>query len=161
MLPSIQKIVTRIKNELRALKVASPLNVGTLNFPEQAPSVSYSGTIDTTGQSFIVARLAVTFTRTDGQAIPPFVDFAFDYGVSPTYQEYMASQGVQITGNDPNVSSEFYILGYLEDAENSSATYYIDVTNAIAGFASSSISLNVNVQALSTVEGTLTLQRII
>ena len=161
MVGSTQKLIARIRNELRALKVASPLNVGALRFPDQAPTQSYSGTIDTTGQQYVVARLEATFRRSDGQAIPPFVDFAFEYSVSPTYQEYMATQGTTITGDDPNVAAEFYVLGYVAEATNDAIIYYVDVLNAAAGFAGSSIALNATVQAISTVKGTLTLRRII
>lgn len=161
MISSTQKLIARIKNELSALKAASPLNVGALRFPDQTPTQSYSGTIDTTGQDYVVARLEATFRRSDGQAITPFVDFAFDYSVSPTYQEYMATQGITITGSDPNVAAEFYVLGYVADTSSDSVVYYVDVLNAVAGFAGSQIALNATIQAISTVEGTLTLRRTI
>lgn len=157
----VQTLVRKIKNELNALKVATPLNLGQLIFTDQTPSASYTGSFNTQSSSYVAARFAATFTRTDGVLLPPLVDFAYNYSVNPTYTEYMAGNGITITGNDPNVAAEFYVRGYEYSASGSSVIFYIDILNAIAPYSGASASVSVNVSALSTVEGTLTLTRLI
>lgn len=156
-----QALIRKIKNELQALKASTPLNIGQLKFPEQTPNANYSGSIDTSSQDYVVARVVATFTRSDDRTTTPLVDFPFNYSISPTYQEYMASQGITITGNDPNVQSEFFIRGYENKTTNNSVEFNIDVLNAAAGFVGQTATLTLNVQAISTVEGTLTLRRVI
>lgn len=156
-----QKIINRIDNELKAIKGSTPLNAGALAFPEQTPTQSYTASINTSSQDYVVARLAATFTRTDGQLTTPLVDFAYDLTVSPTYVQYMATQGVTITGNDPNAMVDFFIRGYEAATTENSVTFYIDALNAIAPYAGSSATLTVTVAALSTVEGNLTIERLI
>lgn len=157
----VQTLIRRIKDELQALKVATPLNLGQLKFPDQAPTASYSGSIDTSGQDYVIARIVATFTRSDGATTTPLVDFAFNYTISPTYQEFMASQGITITGNDPNVQSEFFIRGYENSTTDNSVTFNIDILNAAAGFVGQSATLGVTVEAISTVQGNLTIRRTI
>lgn len=158
---SVESRLVEIEEETKALKQSTPVNLGALKFPASTPTKTYTGSIDTTGQNYVVARISATFRRSDGQQIPPLVDFAFDIKVSPTYQQYMASVGVTITGNDPNVMTEFYTTAYEADASGDAVTYNIDVLNAIVPFAGNSASITATVQAISTVEGTLTLQRTI
>lgn len=157
----VQALIRTIKDELQALKVATPLNLGQLKFPDQTPTASYSGSINTSGQDAVVARIVATFTRSDGETTTPLVDFAFNYSISPAYQEYMATQGITITGNDPNVQSEFFIRGYENATTDDSVSFNIDVLNAAAGFVGQTATLGLNVQAISTVKGTLTLRRTI
>ncbi len=158
---TVQSRLTNMESELKALKQTMPISVGALRFPDTAPSASYTGTIDTTSQDYVIARLEATFTRSDGKQIAPMVDFAYDISISPTYTQYMAPQGVTITGNDPNVMAEFYIRGYENATGNDSVTFNVDVLNAIAPYAGASATITVTVQALSTLEGTLTLTRTI
>lgn len=155
----VQTLIRQIKNELQALKVVTPLNIGQLKFPDQVPTATYTGTIDTSGQEYVVARIVATFTRLDEATTPPLVDFAFDYSINPTYQQYMASQGITITGNDPNVQSEFFIRGYENTTTDNSVSFNIDVLNAVAGYAGQNIDISLDVQAISTVAGELTLER--
>lgn len=157
----VQVILRKIENELKALKASTPLNAGALAFPDQTPTETYTGSVNTASQNYVVARIGATFTRTDGQLTTPLVDFAFDMSVSPTYQQYMATQGITITGNDPNAMIDFFIRGYEASTTNNSVTFYIDALNAIAPYAGSTATLSVTVAALSTVEGTLTLERLI
>ena len=157
----VQTLIKRIDNELKALKTATPLNFGALNFPDQTPQETYTGSINTSSQDYVVARIAATFTRSDSEPTTPLVDFAFDMSVSPTYVQYMASQGITITGNDPNAMVDFFVRGYEAATTDDSVTFYIDVLNAIAPYAGASASITVTVDAISPVEGTLTLARVI
>ena len=161
MIQSIERLIASIQNELRALKASSPLSLGALKFPDQTPTAPYSGHVDTTTQNYVAARIAATFTRTDGETSTPLVDFAFDYTLSPNYVGAMATQGVTISGNDPNTPSEIYVRGYVAATTATSVTYYIDILNAVVGLALSSVGLGLNVQAISTVNGALELERLI
>lgn len=155
-----QTIIRRIEDELKALKIATPLNYGALKFPDSTPTETQTWTINTSNPGYIIARIAATFTRTDGEPTTPLVDFAFDYSVSPNYVEASAQQGVTITGSDPNALEEFAVDGYEAVTTNTSVTYYIDVNFNILTYATTNITLNTTVQAISPVEGTLTLERI-
>ena len=158
---SVESRITSLENELKALKQTAPVSMGALRFPASAPTATYTGSIDTSSQNYVVARIEATFTRSDGLQVAPLVDFAFDISVSPTYQEYMASINVVISGDDPNVQEEFYVTSYEASTGNDSVTYNIDVLNAIAPYAGSAATITTTVQAISTVEGTLTLTRTI
>lgn len=156
-----QTLITRIRDEINALKVATPLNVGQLRFPSSAPSVNYSGSINTSSSDLVIARLAATFTRTDGSSDPPYVDFAFSAYVSPNQQQAMASMGITFTGPDVNAYEDFYINGYVNNVGTGSVTFYVEVKNAVNPYGSSPKTLNAQIQAISTVEGNLTLTRLI
>jgi len=157
---STEARLTDLENELKALKQTTPVSLGALRFPASVPTADYIGSIDTSSQDYIVARLAATFTRSDGVQITPMVDFAYTVSISPTYQEYMATQGVTITGNDPNVNTEAYMNGFEASTTADSVTFNIDVLNAIAPYAGSTANIIVHVEAISPLEGTLTITRV-
>lgn len=157
----VENKLVEMENELKALKQTAPVSLGALEFPQSTPTQTYTGSIDTSSQNYVVARIEAKFTRSDGLQIAPMVDFAFDIAVSPTYQEYMASMGIEITGNDPNVMTEFYTTAYEASTSSDSVTYNIDVLNAIAPYAGATATITATVQAISTVNGTLTLTRTI
>ena len=158
---SVEGRLIGMENELKALKQTSPVSLGALEYPNSTPTQTYSGSVDTSSHDYVIARIEATFTRSDGLQITPMVDFAFDIAISPTYQQYMASIGVEITGNDPNVMAEFYTTAYEASVTNDSVTYNIDVLNAIAPYAGATATIAATVQAISTVKGTLTLTRTI
>lgn len=155
-----QSTIKRLDNELKALKMTAPISLGALKFPDQTPTASYTGSFDTASQDYVAARLVATFERTDGTATP-LVDFTYEISVSPTYVEYQASQGITVTGNDPNVMTEFYTRGYVASASGKTVTFNIDVLNAFAPYAAAPATITVSVQAISTVKGTLTIERTI
>lgn len=157
-----QTLLKRIENELKALKVSMPLNFGALKFPDQIPTASYTGTFSGTDElGYVAARVAATFTRTDGEPTPPMVDFAFNAEIHPNYVESAAQQGTTITGPDPNAIDEYGVIGYEAETGENSVTFYIDILSQILVYAIPTITMNVTVQANSTVEGTLTLARLI
>lgn len=151
----------QIEDELRALKASTPLNLGQLALPSEAPSVSYTGQIDTQSQDLVVCRLEATFARTDGETDPPLVDFGFNMGVSPTYAEYLASQGISFSANDGTDYEDFYINGYVGATGTGSVTFFVDVKNAVAPWGSSPKTLTANISAYSTLAGTLSIRRTI
>ena len=153
--------IMRLESELKALKQTTPISLGALKFPDSTPTSSYSGSVNTASQDYVIARIEAKFTRSDGEQIAPMVDFAFDVSVSPTYTQYMATQGITITGNDPNAMTEFYVRGYEQASGPDYVIFNIDVLNAIAPYAGATATIAVDVQALSPIVGTLTLTRTI
>lgn len=156
---SVESRITAMENELKALKRTMPLSMGALRYPANTPTASYSGTIDTTNPGDVLARLTVTFTRTDGVAITPMVDFAVSSELHPTYTEFRINQGLEITGNDPNAgnSDDCYVAA----TTPTSVIMYIDVSPYYATFTLGTATMDVQVQAISTVEGTLSIERTI
>lgn len=157
---SVESITSAIKNELQALKTASPLSIGALRFPSQTPTQTYSGSIDTQQQQLVVGRFVATFTRTDGATFAPYVDFGFSASISPTQAESMAQQGMTVTGNDLTPYEDIFINGYVSSTSTNSVSFTIDVKNAVQPYANP-VTINLTVQAYSTVSGTLTLTRTI
>lgn len=158
---SVQNLIQKIKNELQALKVASPLSIGALAFPSSTPSQTYAGTIDTSLQQLVIARFQATFTRSDSGTFPPYVDFGFSASVSPTQQQSLAEQGVTLSGNDLTAYEDAFINGYVSATTTNSVTFTIDVKNAVQPYGSPNKTLSLSVSAYSTVAGTLTLTRTI
>lgn len=150
-----------MENELRALKQTAPMAIGMLQYPDTNPTASYSGTVDTTGAGTVLARIEATFTRSDGLQITPMVDFAFDFSVSPTYTENRLTIGLQVTGDDPNCNVEGYIAQYEAKTTQDSVTFNVDVLDVIAPYTSGTATIDLQVQAISPVAGTLTLMRTI
>lgn len=153
--------LSQLEREIQALKSYSAPVLGQLRYPDTAPTASYHGQIDTSLQQLIIARLEATFTRGDGNTESPLVDFAFNMHVSPTFADYMASIGITVTGNDTTAYEDFYINGYITSVGPGSITFAIEVKNAIAPWGTATKNLDVDVQAISTVAGTLTLTRTI
>ncbi len=78
MAMNIPIVISRIKNEIQALKSFQELSGGQLN--NKAASATWQGVIDRSqpiGMYSILAAFEMTFTRTDGINKPPLVDFAF------------------------------------------------------------------------------------
>ena len=158
---TVESRLVGLENELKALKMTAPVSIGALQYPNSTPTVHYTGSINTGGMDLVVARLEVTFTRSDGQQITPMVDFAYETAISPNYQQYRKSQGINITGKDPNVADEFYVRCYEAATTDDSVVVFVDVLNAIAPYAGASATLEATVQAISTVEVTLALRIVI
>ena len=149
-----------LEDELKALKQRTPLSIGALQFPSSTPTASFSGMLDNSGMDLVVLRLACKFQRTDGLSGAPLVDFAFLASVTPNYVDYMAGNGVTVTGNDPNASQSYAIKGYEAETGADYVVYYIDVNNSIwPGVTTGTFSADV--EAISTVPGTLTITRLI
>lgn len=158
---SVESRITAMENELKALKRTMPLSMGALRYPANTPTASYSGTIDTTNPGDVLARLTVTFTRTDGVAITPMVDFAVSSELHPTYTEFRLNQGLEITGDDPDIQSMFYVKCYEAATTPTSVVLHIDVDSQYAGFTLGTATIDVQAQAISTVEGTISIERTI
>ena len=158
-----QARIVAAKNELKALKTAQELAWGALSTPDQAPSQSWSGSISLTvspePDTYVMHRWRARFTRSDGKTVTPFVQFAFSDSYTPTYKDFVISQGASVSGPDFDAANEYYIRGYTAGTGTDYVDYYIEVVNGFTvGYTSTTLSLSV--QALSPVIGTLTLSKI-
>ena len=132
----------KIRDEIRALKVVQPLDGGALTKP--STSATWTGTIDSTtpiSSYSMLAAFEVTYTRNDGENIPPFTQFA--YKLEPDEAGYVRSYSA-VTGSS-----------------GSSVTYKIILADNWWPFgAATSGTLELTVNAYSLVEGTLSIQRV-
>ena len=168
MIGDVQQRIVKLRNEIKAQKVARELTYSQLLMPENTPSITYRGTLTHSGGPIddVVARCRVRFTRTDGVDATPFVNFPFVLTLSPTYQEYEASIGVTVTGDDPGCVDEQCYVGYIADSGDNWVDFYVDLTYyAIANFDSferpfTSLDFSFTVEAISTVPGRLTVERV-
>lgn len=156
---STEQRLTTLEQEVRALKSYFAPVLGQLRYPNSAPTQSYHGTIDTSSQNLIIAKFEATFTRDDGLTESPLVDFSYSAHVSPTYADYLASIGVTMTGNDLTAYEDFYINGYTSSVGPGTITFVVEVQNAVAPWGNANKNFDLDVQAVSTVKGSLTLTR--
>ena len=164
MINDVQNRVIKLRNELKAQKVATELAYSSVLFPENTPSATWSGTINLpTTPDNIIARLRVRFTRSDGVEGAPFVDFAQQVTFSPTYQAYSASLGWTVTGNDTGYVDDQEYTGYIAATGSNYVDYYIDFLRELTSnyYTLSSVQASATVEAISMVEGTLNITRII
>ncbi len=158
-----QQRLVRVRNELKAQKVATELAYSSILWPENAQERSWSGSIALQLSGDVVARFRARFQRSDGREGAPFVDFAQAVSFSPSYLVYTASLGWTVTGNDVGYVDDQNYTGYVAGAGNDYIDYYIDFTRDLMSnyFTLSSINVNIQVQAIAMVEGTLTITRLI
>lgn len=163
MINDVQQRIVKARNEVKAQKVASKLAYSSILFPENTPRVTWSGTINFPWTADnVIARLRVRFTRNDGMDGAPFVDFAQNVTFSPTYVAYSASVGWIVTGNDTGYVDDQEYTGYVAATGSNYVDYYIDFLKDIQMNYNTlnSISASVEVEAISMVDGTLTITRI-
>ena len=166
MISTIEHDLVKAENELRALKTASELAYSTTMYPENTPSRSWNGYIDfglprTDG---LKCRLRVRFTRSDGATDVPMVDFAWSYSTNPTYQNYLRDNlGTILTGNDTDISLYDSIYGYEADSGPGYVDYIIEVGSMIVQYFGliGGLNLTINVQAISPIEGSIAITRLI
>ena len=158
----VESRLRAIENELKALKQKQPTSYGQLRTPDEAPTVTYQGTVTSSGGSSreIVARLAVKFTRTDGKTGTPLVNFAYSYTVSPTWAEYLATNGITLTGDDIEDRTDDGAVGYIYSTTGESVTFYVDISRWAAVYGGRPGSINFIARAITTVPGTLSVERL-
>lgn len=159
---SVTKRLVAIEDELRGQKTATTLNYGQLARPSDAPSVSYSGHVNN-GTSDPVAIWIATFTRTDGVKGAPFVDFAWDFVLAKgSYRDQIDAGFITgASGRDKLAVDQIKVV----DAPYEFGDGYVKWMIFIPLFYWSYMSGNgtditINMQAISMVPGTLTLERI-
>lgn len=145
---NVQKRLVKVRNNLRAFKIAAQLNYGALSKPSEVPTASLDDTISgwyaphETGAGFIWNRYLATFTRTDGVNMTPFVDFSFDW----------------IIGGG-GVATERAFNHSIYSVSDGSVTYAIEL-NDYCYTSTGSLTLSLIVQAVSSVAGNLTISKV-
>ena len=161
---SVQARLVRIRNELKAQKVASGLAFSSLLMPENNPTATWSGSISfaSTGADNILARIRFRFARTAGSDAP-MVNFTIATELSPKYASYIATQGLTVTGDDVDYVDEQSITSYVADSGDGWVDYYVDFDTTLLNnfYTLTAINATVTVTAVAMVAGTLTTERII
>lgn len=163
MIFSAERQLIKLKNELRALKVATKLAWASVLMPDNIPRASWSGSVSLTGgTSAALARFRVRFSRADGRTESPFVDFAQIVSFTPTYYEHSLNQGIRVTGNDVNYVDDQNYRCYVASTGSGYIDYNIDMTPTLATNYSglSSVTVGINVEAISPVKGRLTITKV-
>lgn len=164
MISNAERSIVKIKNELRAMKTSFKYAISSVLMPDNVPTVSWSGNVSFNGgTSEALARFRVRFKRDGGRAEPPLVDFALKVGFTPSYVNYSeTNQRVRITGDDPDFTEASFYRGYVAEAGDDYIEYYIDIELATKNLYSglSGIDVAINVEAISVVKGTLTIERV-
>ena len=156
---TVEQELARIRNEIIAQKSFAKIPNGALDVPDDAPTRSWSGSINLNSGNDPLAKWRATFTRTDGRSGAPLVQFAFDYTYSPTRKDYLEGRGNTITAKDFNADEEMYIFSGVSSTSTNSVQFDIWIKSSFStGYATA--NFNVTVQALSPVVGTLTLVKV-
>lgn len=162
MLQDVQSRIVKIRNELKAQKVASELAYSSMLWPDNAPTISYSGSIDLNNFTDPAARVAITFTRDDGGDTTPYVDLAVDSDVFGFY-DWVKSIGGTVTGRDYACEENSYFEVYAESTTTNSVTFYVDVNQSVYALSGrlNSTTFSINAVAISPISGTLSVSRVI
>lgn len=160
---SVQARIIAIRNKLRAQKVSTSLNYGSLSRPDLTPTAEISSVIsqsDHIMDRMLYARFLARFTRTDGIRQTPYVDFAFGYSVEPNLRAQNEALGTTMTGRDVEAWYEICLNGHVAETGTNYVVFAIDVNNNWYTLTNDgAATLNLMVEAISSVAGSLTLER--
>ena len=165
MITDTEQRIVNIRNEIQAQKTAQELAYSQLLMPENTPSATYSGTITSGAEERYdtMARVRARFTRSDGVDEPPFVNFPFSLTFIPSYKDFVAQWGEQVTGDDVDFADEQCYIGYVAGTGSNYVDFYIDIpTEIVMTFAPfTSLDFTVTVEAVANVAGTLSMTRLL
>lgn len=161
----LEQRLLELENELRARKAASPLNYGALQRGD-TPTVRWDGQVrNPTPDKLHAARFVVTFTRTDGINLAPYVNFAYDYTLGRYYYDDQIAAGYlsSVSGRDLHAMDEHEFADGIYSTGNNYVQWRIDFGATGQWFYSGSdgTDIHLTVQAISTVPGTLRIERVI
>lgn len=162
MIQDVQSRIVKVRNELKAQKVASELAYSAMLWPDNAPTATYNGTIDLNNFTDPAARVAITFTRSDGADSTPYVDLAVDTDIFGFY-EWVLSIGGTVSGRDYACEENSLFAIYADSTTNNSVTFYVDINQnvySLSGYRSTT-TFSINASAISPVAGTLSVTRVI
>lgn len=165
---NVEERLVAIDNEQRAQKVAHALNYGSLASSESASTAQWSGNVSnavSANDSNVNARWIATFTRTDGIERTLMVDFAWDYRLGRyRYDDAIASgQIASASGRDLHATDEVAWNEGLYSVGKNSVSWKIEIVGAQMSWyygATDGTTVNLTVQAISPVPGTITLTRV-
>lgn len=162
MIQDVQSRIVKVRNELKAQKVASELAYSAMLWPDNAPTATYNGTIDLNNFTDPAARVAITFTRSDGADSTPYVDLAADTDIFSFY-DWVRSIGGTVSGRDYACEKNNLFVVYADSTTNNSVTFYIDVSQNVYSLSGrlNSTTFSIGISAISPVAGTLSVTRVI
>lgn len=160
---NVTRRLLSIQNEQRAQKVATSLNYGQLKLPENTPSASWSGRVRNliNMAEGVNARWVATFTRSDGVVSPPLVSFPYDYSLERYFYDDLIASGqlTGVTSRDKRANDEYNFFDSLLEVGSNYVKWKIEISGQWYYEASDGTIVNLSVQAVSMVPGTLTLER--
>lgn len=159
----VEKRIVKARNELKAQKTAMELAYSSILWPSNTPEAQWTGDVALEDHSGVVARFRARFRRSDGQTGAPYVDFAQHVNYYPTYVDYSQSIGRIVTGNDVGYVDDQNYTGYVAGAGTDYVDYYIDFVRELINnyYTLSSVNIGITVQAISMVQGNVTITRLI
>lgn len=162
MISDVEGRIIKSRNELKSLKVATELSYSSMLMPENAPTATYSGSINLNAMNDPMARVTATFTRSDESEITPYVDIMLDTDIF-TYEDWVKSIGGTVSGRDVKWGQSGLFTVYVDNTTDKSVTFNIDVTQNVMQLSGvmSSVDFTIRATAISPVSGTLTLRRAI
>lgn len=159
------KRLLAVQGEQRAQKMASALNYGQLVKPSNAPEQTWSGNVQNAVDvaSGVNARWIAKFTRTDGVELAPYVMFPYDYTLARyMYDDYIAEGFITgVSGRDKHAVDEYNFFDELYEIGPDYVSWKIEVDNQYFYYDTNGTTVNLTVQAITMVPGTLTLTRVI
>lgn len=163
MIGDVQQRLVKVRNELAAQKVISELAYASILWPENTPTATWSGSLALQITDGVVARFQVRFKRNDGNFGAPYVDFAQTVSFTPTFPDYVISQGVSISGNDLNYVDDQNYTGYVAGTGDDYVDYYIDfLADLLSNYDTlASVDVSITAEAICMIKGTLTITRLI
>lgn len=164
MITDVERRIVKLRNEVKAQKVNSGLAYSQLLLPENTPTQTYSDTASLSGSGTTpVARIRFRFTRTDGILDSPAINFAFNCTTSPTYADYVRSQGFTISGDDLAYYDHWVISGYVSEVGDGYVDFYVELSYQFrdAFFTLNTIDYSITCQAITNVNGNLTVERLV
>lgn len=162
---SVEQRIADLQNEVKAQKVASEIAYSTILEPDNTPAITITERINwSSPDDMIFMRERFRFQRSDGKTEAPLVNFAFSFNLIPDYATYSREAfGIEVSGNDVNYVDNDGITGYIYETGPGYVDFYVDADYNLAMDYSSQPTLDIrmNVQAISTVKGTLTATRLL
>lgn len=162
---NVTRRLLAIQNEQRAQKVATSLNYGQLQLPNETPQASWSGQVRNliNMAQGVNARWVATFTRTDGVDSPPLVSFPYEFNLARYFYDDLIASG-EITGasgRDRRANDEYNFFDSLLEVGSNYVKWKIEISGQWFYWASDGTTVNLYIQAVSMVPGTLTLERVV
>lgn len=160
----IQQRIVALRNELQSQKVFSGLTYSQLLLPENLPTQTYSGNASLSGDpNSVVARVRFRFTRTDGLMETPAINFTQECKLSPTYAEFVRGNGFTVSGNDLGYYNQWEVSSYVSEIGDGYVDFTVDLQSSCRRtfFSIDSIAFETVCQAITSVRGILTVERLI
>jgi len=161
----VENRLVKIRNEQRAQKAVSKFSYSSIVKPETIPTKTWSGNVaNQVNPTGVSARWVLTFTRTDGKDKVPMVDFPWNVVLGKGHYEDYLTAGIytSVSGRDKHAYDIFSFTEGVYEIGSNYIKWRIDISGDRWYYQSSNgTTVNLTVQAISVVEGELTIERVI